>query len=282
MALRTLNPRLGVPATAILVMFGLMGAAGGSTYSDTIGDNPVEAQEPIAVTVDIRPGLCPNHLRVESHLTIPVAVLGSLEFDAVNVDAETVRLSRDGVSEKIKPLGWVHADVGTPLVGGLCACHKLRGDGVDDLELYFSISELAATLGLDERIGETIPLTLSGKMLTGEAISGVDCAFMISGAWTSDELGDEIGMLTCSEDGSDTEEFAFAYYTSVSDRVTFAIYDVRGQVVATLADMDMAPGIYHATWNGTGRDRERVPAGTYFARVSNSWDSETRKIAVLQ
>ena len=282
MALSTLNPRLGGPATAILVIFGLMGAAGGSTYSDTIGDNPVEAQEPIAVTVDIRPGLCPNHLRVESHLTIPVAVLGSLEFDAVNVDAETVRLSRDGVSEKIKPLGWVHADVGTPLVGGLCACHKLRGDGVDDLELYFSIDELATTLGLGGHIGETIPLTLSGKMLTGEAISGVDCAVLISGAWTSEELGDEIGMLSWPEEGWRADQFDFAYYTSVSDRVTFAIYDIRGHVVATLADMDMAPGIYHTTWNCTRGDTERVPAGTYFARVSNSWASETRKIAVMQ
>jgi hypothetical protein len=282
-ALRTLDARLGGgPAIPILAVLCLLSIAGGALSGDVSGRDSAEAQRPIPVIVDIRPGLCPNHMSVESHLTIPVAVLGSLDFDAVNVDAETVRLSRKGVAGEVGPVDWVYSDVGTPVVGGLCACHKLRGDGIDDLELNFAIDELATTLGLGTHVGETIPLTLSGKMITGQPITGVDCAFMISEAWTSDELGDGVGMLTCSDDGSGAQEFEFAYYTGVSDRVTFAIYDVRGQVVATLADMDMAPGIYHAAWNGTGRDKERVPAGTYFARVSNSGQSETRKIAILQ
>jgi len=237
---------------------------------------------PIVVTVDIRPGLCPNHLRLESNLTIPIAVLGSLDFDAANIDPATIRLTRQGVEKQVEPVSWVREDVGTPLVGGLCACHKLRGDGVEDLKLSFAIDEVAATLGLDRNIGEAVPLTLYGNLLTGEIFSGVDCAVMISGLWDSEELGDEIGMLACPEEGAGLGLFEFAYYTSISDRVTFAIYDLKGRVVAKLADMDMAPGIYHATWDGTGIGRQKVPAGTYFARIGNSWASETRKIAVLQ
>ena len=240
------------------------------------------ARGPIVVTVDIRPGLCPNHVRLESQLTIPIAILGSTDFDAANIDPATIRLTRQGVEGQVEPVSWVREDVGTPLVGGLCACHKLRGDGVDDLELSFAIDEVATTLGLDRNIDEAVPLTLYGNLLTGEIIAGVDCAVLISGLWDGEELGDEIGMLACPEEGVDLEQFEFAYYTNVSDRVTFAIYDLRGRVVAKLADMDMAPGIYHATWDGTGVGRQKVPAGTYFARVSNSWTSETRKIAVLQ
>jgi hypothetical protein len=269
-------------AIPVLILVALLFSAAGASSGEVSGRDSVGIKGPVVVTMDIRPGLCPNHLRIESHLTVPVAVLGSLDFDAANVDPQTVRLSLEGVAEEVRPVGWINADVGTPLVGGLCACHKLRGDGVDDLEFYFSIDELATTLGLDTHIGETVPLTLSGKLITGETISGVDCAVLISGAWTSEELGDEIGMLSWPEEGWGADQFDFAYYTSVSDRVTFAIYDVRGHVVATLADMDMAPGIYHTTWNCTGGDTERVPAGTYFARVSNSWTSETRKIAVMQ
>jgi hypothetical protein len=266
----------------ILVALAVLTLAGGAGSGTVSGTDSLEVHGPIAVTVDIRPGLCPNHLRIESHFTVPIAVLGSMDFDAANIDPETVRLSRDGVAEEVGPLSWVQEDVGTPVVGGLCACHKLRGDGVDDLEMYFAIDELVTTLGLEAHVGETVPLTLSGKLLTGEVIGGADCAVMISGPWPSEGLGDEIGMLACPEEERGVEQFEFAYYTSVSDRVTFAIYDLGGRVVATLADMDMAPGIYHATWNGTGRDREKVPAGTYFARVSNSWASETRKIAVFQ
>ncbi|MFH1312513.1 MAG: T9SS type A sorting domain-containing protein [Candidatus Eisenbacteria bacterium] len=276
--LREFN-RLTSRIPLILTTLVLVGGTGPVVIA---GTDSVDVYRPIAVTVDIRPGLCPNHLRLESYLTIPIAVLGSLDFDAANIDPETIRLSRDGAEESVAPVGWVREDVGTPLVGGLCACHKLRGDGVDDLNLSFSIDEVATTLGLDDNIGETVPLILSGNLITGEAIAGVDCAVMISGMWDNDELGDEIGMLTCPEEGAGTEQFEFAYYTSVSDRVTFAIYDLRGRVVAKLADMDMAPGIYRATWNGTGIGLQKVPAGIYFARVSNSWASETRKIAVLQ
>jgi hypothetical protein len=35
-------------------------------------------------------------------------------------------------------------------------------------------------------------------------------------------------------------------------------------------------------WDGKDRNNQEVPAGTYFARVSNSWASATRKIVVLE
>ena len=86
--------------------------------------------------------------------------------------------------------------------------------------------------------------------------------------------------LTDAAEASASGAFKFAYYTAVSDRITFAIYDVHGRVVARLVDMDMAPGIYNATWDGMTQSRQKAPPGIYFARVSNSWTWDTRKITL--
>ena len=49
----------------------------------------------VSVYVDIRPGLCPNHLRLESTLTIPVAILGTMDFEVVQIHPlELVRRKR--------------------------------------------------------------------------------------------------------------------------------------------------------------------------------------------
>jgi hypothetical protein len=241
------------------------------------------AEEPpqpsmIDAIVDIRPGLCPNHLRLESSLTIPIALLGTADFEVFAVDPATVRLSREGVRGEVVPVGWGYADVGTPLIGGLCACHKRRGDGLDDLEFSFQISEVIEVLALAGRVDETIPITLSGSLLTGEAFEGRDCAHVISGYWAGDESGDEIGLLASSVPEAVPDGFKFAYFTTVTDRVTFMIYDIRGRKVAKIHDMDMPPGIYNAVWDGTDADSVDVAPGVYFARVSNSFASDTRKI----
>jgi hypothetical protein len=252
-------------------------------------------QTPIEINIDIRPGLCPNHLRLESALTVPVAVLGTVDFEVFRIDPASVRISREGAGE-VSPVGWAYADVGTPLIGGLCACHKRRGDGLDDLEFSFRIAEIIDALDLEVHSGETIPLTLTGTLETGEVFRGADCAHIISGYWPGEESGDEIGLLASVDErrradetavveagpGTDVnpgrDDFKFAYFTTVTDRVIFMIYDMSGRKVAKIHDMDMPPGIYNAIWDGTDSDSIDVAPGVYFARVSNSFASDTRKI----
>jgi hypothetical protein len=269
-------------AVAAILSLGLLVCAAGTGWAASAGDGPVGESKPVWVSVDIRPGLCPNHLRVQSPLTVPIAIMGTMSFEIGQVDPVTVRISREGTAVEIEPAGFAYADVGTPLVGGLCACHNLRGDGIDDLEFYFPIRDVVAALGLEEHSGEMIELSLTGKLMTGEAIRGVDCAVVLSGPWDDENLGREVCMLTWTGEGSDAGEFKFAYSTAVSDRVTFAIHDVSGRVVAELANMDMAPGIYTAIWDGTCLDSRKAPAGVYFARVSNSLASDMKKIIMPQ
>jgi hypothetical protein len=264
----------------VILTLAILFCTAGLTRVAFAGDEPEGESIPFSVCVDIRPGLCPNHLRLESSLTVPIAILGTMDFEIAQVDPATVRLSRDGTDGEVEPVGWAYADVGTPVIGGLCACHKLRGDGLDDLKFEFSIEDVAAMLGLDQHSGERIHVTLSGNLMTGESIEGADCVHVISGLWADEDLGDEIGMLSYTGEETAAGPFEFAYYTTVTDRVTFAIYDMQGRVVARLVDMDMAPGIYKATWDGATENRRKAQAGIYFARLNNSWASDTRKITV--
>lgn len=236
----------------------------------------------IPVVVDIAPGLCPNHLRVDSPLTIPVGVLGTEDLEITAIEPATVRLSREGLAGDITPLNYAYKDLGSPLIGGRCECRELVGDGLEDLVFYFDIKALVAALGLAGQIGETVPLTLSGKLVTGDTISGVDCALVIDADWADSRLERELGFLVNSGEQQADGLVGFAYFSDVSDHMALTIYDLRGRAIACLVDMDLAPGIYRATWDGTGTDRERVAAGTYFARVSNSRSGETLRFEIPQ
>jgi hypothetical protein len=246
------------------------------------GDSPGNRSEPIPVVVDVRPGIWPNHLKLESALTIPVAILGTMDLDVANIDPGTVRLSRDGVTGECAPVSWAYTDVGVPVIGSSPDCNTPHGDGFDDLQLTFSVRDLVSTLRLGEHIGEAVPLRLTGKIVTGRAIEGIDCAVVMGGPESRGGPQDEIGMLPGAGKQGDGGQFTFAYYTNVSDRITLTIYDARGRLVEELSDADMAPGIYRATWDGTDPNNDRVPAGPYFARVSNGPSGATRKFIVSQ
>jgi hypothetical protein len=251
--------------------------------SPGIASAATEAQSgPMRIYVDLRPGLCPNHLRIASPLQVPMAIMGTMSFEVQRIEPATVRLSREGIDAEVAPAGWAYADVGTPLVGGLCACHKLRGDGIDDLEFHFSIEDIVSILDLEGHSGETLVLTLSGRLMTGEPIEGKDCAMVISGPPDGEEPGIEVWTPALVEDESPRGYFKFAYHTTMTDRVTFSIYDVQGRLVAKLNDMDMAPGLYTAKWDGICGNREAAPAGIYFARVSNSLASDMKRFTVPQ
>ena len=259
---------------APVLVFVAAAAAGAGAATDAADARAVP------VAVDIVPGLCPNHLRIDSQLTIPVAIIGTEDLDVTAIEPATVRLSGDGRSDDILPLNYEYRDVGSPLIGGRCECQELVGDGLKDLVFYFDAKALVAALDLGGRIGDTVPLSVSGELVTGQAISGVDCAVVIDATWASSRLDRELGFLADAGAQQADGHFRFAYFCDVSDHMTLAIYDLRGREVAGLVDMDLGPGIYYANWAGTCADGQRAAAGTYFARVSNSRTGETLKFDV--
>ncbi len=143
-------------------------AIGLGEFAIRIGDLP----RVVPVPADIKPMGCPNPLNVGSKGVLPVAILGTSEFDVTTIDPETVTLA--GVA----PLRWRLEDVGTPyepFVGKTdpYQCNDLGPDGYLDLVFKFDTQEIAASLG-DVVNREVMILLLSGQLLDGTKISGED------------------------------------------------------------------------------------------------------------
>lgn len=160
--------------------------------SDGIGDTPhtfVSNQDnyplmkplwdTIQVFIDIKPGSCPNPLNVKSKGVLPVAVLGTEDFDVTDIDPETILLTREGYEGYVvTPIRWSYEDVATPFEGEECDCHDLDGDGYLDLTLKFKTRELVDVLDLEDEAGNMILLILTGNLKEeegGKSIIGSDC-----------------------------------------------------------------------------------------------------------
>jgi hypothetical protein len=137
------------------------------------------------VNIDIKPGSCPNPFNAKSKGSVPVAIVGSENFDVTTVDPTTITLN--GVP--IVPENVLMADVTEP--GGdntdCFTCFEepdpitlpdgtvveYSGDGYLDMVVKFDTQALAAAIGSVPR-DTCVVLTLNGLTNDGIAISGSD------------------------------------------------------------------------------------------------------------
>ena len=137
-----------------------------------------ECEEEVEVNVDIKPTSCPNPLNFKSKGVLPVAILGTDEFDVSEIDPATVEL------EGVSPLRWAIEDVATPFDGVPSDCDDCSTpgpDGYQDLTLKFSTQAVVAALG-DVEDGDCVILTLTGNLkedFGGAAIQGEDVVKII-------------------------------------------------------------------------------------------------------
>jgi hypothetical protein len=113
----------------------------------------VPAQAETVVAVDIKPGSCPNSLNVNSGGVLPVAILGTADFDVTTVDIPSVTL--EGV---VSPLRWDFT---------------MGSEGMLDLTYKFDMWEVVEALG-EVSDGEFRVLSLTGVLLDGTPIMGDD------------------------------------------------------------------------------------------------------------
>ena len=138
----------------------------------------------IDVALDVKPTSCPNPLNVGSNGVLPVAIVGTEDFDVTQVDLGTVQLML------LEPMRGAYEDVCTayyPLVGKASQfdCTEEGPDGFMDLTLKFDNKDFAAALellggGLTD--GEEILVTLTGNLLPehgGTPIQGEDVVRII-------------------------------------------------------------------------------------------------------
>jgi hypothetical protein len=123
----------------------------------------------IEVPVDIHPMSWPNPLNVNKKGVLPVAILGTEDFDVTQIDPATILL------EGVAPLRWALEDVGTP-------GDPLAGpDGILDLSLKFEAQEIVAALGPVNDC-DVLTLQLTGNLkeeFSGTAIVGEDVVWII-------------------------------------------------------------------------------------------------------
>jgi hypothetical protein len=119
------------------------------------------------VPVDVKPGSCPNPFNLTDRGVLPVAVLGTVDFDVMQIDPATVRLVYD--EQEVAPLRSAYEDVATPYEPFLdkpldaYACLALGADGYMDLTFKFDAPAIAAILG-DVADGTVLKLTLVGEL----------------------------------------------------------------------------------------------------------------------
>ena len=117
----------------------------------------------LEVAVDIKPNSCPNPLRVGSRGVLPIAIVGTQDFDVSQIDPASVQL------EGVSPLRWSLEDVTTPfypMTGkeDLNDCSIDGPDGRMDLTLVFDTQELSGVLG-DANHADVLVLKLQGALL---------------------------------------------------------------------------------------------------------------------
>jgi hypothetical protein len=138
---------------------------------------------PGLVSLDIKPGSCPNSFNLGSRGKLPAALVGTADFDVSLVDQATLSLSRaDGVGGQVPPIpGKVKFDdVATPFYGGECECHEAEGDGIVDLKMKFRTDDVVEILELGSFEGAYVPLVVSGSLIDGTPfVSGADCLRLV-------------------------------------------------------------------------------------------------------
>ncbi|MGB2783495.1 MAG: hypothetical protein WBC45_06090 [Atribacterota bacterium] len=149
----------------------------------------------IKVPVDIKPTSCPNPLNVKSQGVLPVAILGTEDFDVNEIDPSTILL--EGV---VSPVKWAFEDVATPYepigIPDCRDCSTIDPDGYLDLILHFNTQDIINVLENENlntgdivlldivtisaiNDGACVVLTLNGELFSGNPIKGEDSVVIL-------------------------------------------------------------------------------------------------------
>ena len=124
---------------------------------------------PRKIQIDIKPQSCPNIINAKSRGVFDVAILGTDNFDVLNIDVDTLSL------EGVAPLRYRYKDETTPITNGQeCECDSKKKDGIVDLTMKYDTGQIIEALG-EVNDGEEWLLHLSGSCYDGTLIEGADC-----------------------------------------------------------------------------------------------------------
>jgi streptogramin lyase len=255
---------------------------------NTDGESPILCDVTICtgiepVAIDIKPQSCPNPFNVRNEglddAVLPVAILGTADFDVATVDPASVEL------EGVSPMRWAYEDVAAPL-GVIppeeCECTTAGPDGFLDLTLKFNRAEIVGAIG-PVNDGDVLVLTLTGMTLEGGRIQGSDCVIIRqkgkSAKLTSLTPG---GISLVNYPNPFNAATSIHYSLTEGSHVRLAVYNMLGQTVRTLVDQFQASGEFTVTWDGRGDAGQPVASGLYLSQLEVGSAVVTRKMSLLK
>jgi hypothetical protein len=263
-----------------------------------------------AVELDIKPGSCPNPLNVpkkdKGHAVLPVAILGTGDFDVRKIVPESIILN--GVS----PLRWSYEDLSTPAdkVDDSCSCTEDGADGYEDLTVKFDRESIIASLNialtdeeatvtaaakkniqLENNVSSTVGhegasdrdsyvLRVEGLLDDGSTFEGYDCVTL--------NAKDEMVMKPLDLTPGEVELYTnspnpfnpvtrIGFYLPEAKDVRLEVYNVLGQRVDVVVEQHMEPGNYTVEW-----DASDYASGVYFYRFVAGDYWKTKKMLLLK
>ncbi len=147
----------------------------GDYSDDNFGVDRYTALRSIPALIDIKPEGFPNSVNLKSEGLLPVAILGTGEFDVNDVDIDSLLfgdpLLIDNGGTALSPLNSSLEDV--------------SGDGLLDLSLKFSVDDLVGNGALGP---DTIEGVLTGKLLDGTPFESLDSIRIVPPSFSSAPL----------------------------------------------------------------------------------------------
>ena len=122
---------------------------------------------PIEVGIDIKPGSYPNSICLSDQGNLPVAVLGSEDFDVTQINPETINVGGVYLTTR--------GSIKRPKLA--YSLEDVNGDGYLELIAFFDVQELIGAGVLAE---DTTALKLDANLYDGTRITGTDSVRVVS------------------------------------------------------------------------------------------------------
>jgi len=230
----------------------------------------------ITVAFDIQPGPCGSPFNMKKQGVVPAAILGGPDFDVTGIDMASLAL------EGVPPIRGSVEDVAGPgAAEDACACSS-GPDGWSDLSLKFDAPALAEAMGAVSD-GETRTLTLTGVMLDGTEITGMDCVVILdkgkgNGKKDADEAFGPAGLALRSSNRPDQRAQTIAFDLPEAGTIRLGVFDVRGRLVTSWGPETYSAGTHTVQWNVAG-----VSSGVYFYRLqTETGEARAKQVITLR
>jgi hypothetical protein len=224
----------------------------------------------IAVDIDIKPGSDPNCINNDGHGSIPVAILGSAEFDVTQIDPATVRL--EGLD--IKAVGKSNKL--------LAHIEDVNSDEDDFDDLIVQIEDQDGVFSEGSSIA-----TVTGNLFDGTPFQGTDEICIVPPLHkvsinSNEELKVEEYALYQNYPNPFNPETEIRFQLLEDAFVVLKIYNSLGQEICILAERNYEAGFHNILWDGKDMNGNYVTSGVYIYKIQAGKFHDVKKMILLR